>query len=34
MTEPGKSQDQSLRRNRLAGERSPYLRQHAANPVD
>src|SRR6186997_1240675 len=24
----------STHRNRLAGETSPYLRQHAANPVD
>jgi len=34
MTEPGTPQDRSPRRNRLAGEHSPYLLQHATNPVD
>ena len=28
------SHPDSARRNRLAGETSPYLLQHAANPVD
>jgi uncharacterized protein YyaL (SSP411 family) len=34
MAELGKSRDTSHGRNKLAGEKSPYLLQHAANPVD